>query len=252
VPEDPYARSLSDLVRGAARRTPDATAVAGDAVLTWREVDAQVDAAAAALGGLGLRAGDRVGLCLGNVLAFPVAYFGSLRADLVAVPLNPAATAQELGWAPEADATSWEVLLTETSPVLTTTLMSELAEPGSIGRPVPGVELRLVDGSGAPVEEGDPGEVVVRGANVFAGYWPDGADGPDADGWFATGDVACLDEDGDLHLVDRRRELVLVSGHVHPREVEQVLVRHPEVVFVADLPHGATGVRKGDLRGLSA
>ena len=122
--------------------------------------------------------------------------------------------------------------------------MSEVAKPGSIGRPVPGVELRLLDERGRPVEEGDPGEIVVRGANVFAGYWPDGHDGPDADGWFATGDVAYLDQDGDLHLVDRRQELVLVSGfNVYPREVEDVLVTHPEVAEAAVLgiAHPYTG-----------
>jgi long-chain acyl-CoA synthetase len=134
--------------------------------------------------------------------------------------------------------------LTETAPVLTTTLMSEVAKPGSIGRPVPGIELRLLDERGRPVEDGDPGEIVVRGANLFSGYWPDGADGPDADGWFATGDVAVLDADGDLHLVDRRRELVLVSGfNVYPREVEEVLGRLEGVVesAVLGIPHPYTG-----------
>ncbi len=134
--------------------------------------------------------------------------------------------------------------LTETAPVLTTTLMSEVAKPGSIGRPIPGVELRLVDESGGPVEECDPGEIVVRGPNVFAGYWPDGADGPDADGWFATGDVAYVDHDGDLHLVDRRRELILVSGfNVYPREVEDVLGEHPDIVEAAviGIAHPYTG-----------
>ncbi len=134
--------------------------------------------------------------------------------------------------------------LTETAPVLCTTLMSEVAKPGSIGRVVPGVELRLLDERGRPVEEGDPGEIVVRGANLFSGYWPDGADGPDADGWFATGDVAVLDDDGDLHLVDRRRELVLVSGfNVYPREVEDVIATLPgvEEVAVLGIPHPYTG-----------
>jgi long-chain acyl-CoA synthetase len=134
--------------------------------------------------------------------------------------------------------------LTETAPVLTTTLMSEVARPDSIGRPVPGVELRLVDEDGRDVEEGDPGEIVVRGPNVFLGYWPDAADGPDADGWFATGDIALLDEQGDLHLVDRRRELILVSGfNVYPREVEQVLLTHPGVheAAVLGIPHPYTG-----------
>jgi long-chain acyl-CoA synthetase len=134
--------------------------------------------------------------------------------------------------------------LTETAPVLTTTLMSEVAKPGSIGRPVPGVELRLVDERGAPVEEGDPGEIVVRGANLFSGYWPDGREGPDADGWFATGDVAVLDDEGDLHLVDRRRELILVSGfNVYPREIEDVLagLEGVEEVAVLGIPHPYTG-----------
>ena len=134
--------------------------------------------------------------------------------------------------------------LTETSPVLTSTLMSEVAKAGSIGRPVPGVALRLLDEQGREVEEGDPGEIVVRGANLFSGYWPDGADGPDPHGWWATGDVAYADADGDLHLVDRRRELILVSGfNVYPREVEDVLAGHPDVAEAAVLgvAHPYTG-----------
>ncbi len=134
--------------------------------------------------------------------------------------------------------------LTETAPVLTSTLVSPAAKPDSIGRPIPGVELRLLDEDGGEPEEGDPGELTVRGANVFSGYWPDGHDGPDAEGWFRTGDVAYADEDGDLHLVDRRTELILVSGfNVYPREVEDVLVRHPDIEEAAVLavPHPYTG-----------
>ncbi len=133
--------------------------------------------------------------------------------------------------------------LTETAPVLTTTLMSEVAKQGSIGRPVPDVELKLVDEAGGVVED-DPGEIVVRGPNVFSGYWPDGAGGPDEDGWFATGDVAYADRDGDLFLVDRRKELILVSGfNVYPREIEDVLLRHPDVeeAAVIGIPHPYTG-----------
>ena len=134
--------------------------------------------------------------------------------------------------------------LTETSPVVATTLMSEVAKPSSIGKPVPGVEIKIVDERGAEVVEEEPGEVVVRGPNVFSGYWPDGAGGPDADGWFATGDVAYADDDGDLFLVDRRKELILVSGfNVYPREVEDVLLRHPDVqeAAVIGIPHPYTG-----------
>jgi long-chain acyl-CoA synthetase len=134
--------------------------------------------------------------------------------------------------------------LTETAPVLTTTLMSEVAKPSSIGRAVPGIELKLLDEQRRPVEDGDPGEIWVRGANLFSGYWPDGADGPDSDGWFGTGDVAYIDDDGDLHLVDRRRELILVSGfNVYPREVEDVLIEHPDIeeAAVIGIAHPYTG-----------
>lgn len=134
--------------------------------------------------------------------------------------------------------------LTETAPVLTSTLVSGVAKAGSVGRPLPGVELRLLDDDGRETEEGDPGEIVVRGPNLFSGYWPDGAGGPDAEGWFATGDIAYGDADGDLHLVDRRRELVLVSGfNVYPREVEEVLLTSPDIVDAAVLgiPHPYTG-----------
>ena len=76
----------------------------------------------------------------------------------------------------------------------------------------------------------DPGEVVVRGPNLFSGYWPDGAGGPDADGWWATGDVAYADADGDLFLVDRLGDLIIVNGfNVYPHEVELVLAAHPGV-----------------------
>jgi long-chain acyl-CoA synthetase len=158
-----------------------------------------------------------------------------------AAPLPPAVLASVL------ESTGHHVFegygLTETAPVLTTTLCSEVAKPGSIGRPIPGVELRLLE-SGEEVDEGDPGEIVVRGANLFSGYWPDGAGGPDGNGWFSTGDVAYADEDGDLFLVDRIRELILVSGfNVYPREVEDVLVAHPDIAEAAVLgvAHPYTG-----------
>ena len=90
----------------------------------------------------------------------------------------------------------------------------------------------------------DPGEVVVRGANLFSGYWPNGAGGPDAEGWWHTGDVAYADADGDLFLVDRLGELILVSGfNVYPHEVELVLTAHPALAEAAvfGVPDPATG-----------
>ena len=433
--------NLADLVRDAARRSPAKPALRyRDTTLTWSELDAQVDRAAVGLRGLGLAEGDRVAIVLGNTPAFAIAYFGALRAGLVALPANTTYTRDELRHLVDdsgakvvvgrraaaddllalgrpvvlADATTapdgtttfddllaiggqvetgrggedlavliytsgtsgrpkgamlthrallanldqcarieppvmdaedvvllvlplfhiyglnaglgmvaktgatgvlverfdpvetladvrrhgvtniagappmyvaWSMLpdlgealstvrlavsgaaplpadvlrrildttghhvfegygLTETAPVLTTTLMSEAAKPDSIGRPIPGVELKLVDDRGDEPEDGDPGEIWARGANLFSGYWPDGHEGPDAQGWFQTGDVAYVDDDGDLHLVDRRKELVLVSGfNVYPREVEDVLLRHPDVAEAAaiGIPHPYTG-----------
>jgi len=449
TPAPPAPRNLADLVRTSAERSPGKAALLfrGERT-TWAELDSLVDRAAAGLLSLGVAPADRIGICLGNTPDFVAVYFGVLRAGLVAVPLNPGYTAEELGialgdsgaralavssgqagtamdlagkldrldhvvvadadtcppgavaldellagdpsagqqdraggedlavvlytsgtsgrprgamlthrallanldqtaqieppvvqpddvvllvlplfhvyglnaglgavarhgatgvlterfdpvetladlrrhgvtslvgappmyvaWSMLPDlAAAWagvrlavsgaaplpaEVLgrileatghyvfegygLTETAPVLTSTLRSQVAKPDSIGRPIPGVELRLLDETGDEVEDGDPGEIVVRGDNLFSGYWPDGSDGPDPQGWFATGDVAYADADGDLHLVDRRRELVLVSGfNVYPREVEDVVLRHPDVAEAAvlSIPHPYTG-----------
>jgi long-chain acyl-CoA synthetase len=109
--------------------------------------------------------------------------------------------------------------LTEAGPGVTVTLGGPLAGPGHVGRALPGVELRVGDGS----DETEPAEIRIRGRNLFSGYWPDGHGGPDADGWFATGDIGYLKE-GELFLVDRARELIGVSGfNVYPAEVETVI-----------------------------
>jgi long-chain acyl-CoA synthetase len=425
------------MVRAARRRRPEATAlIAGETALTWADLDSRVDAAAQRLAGMTAGPGDRVALVLGNSIDFAVTYFGVLRAGLVAVPLNPGYTADELGYAladsgaaaviadqdvrgrlPSAElpyfspppepvalpvtegdqlavlhytsgtsgrpkgamlthaalaanhdqldridppvvgpadvvllavpffhayglntglgsvahhgatgvladrfdaaatlelierhgvtvtlgvpsmyaawsrqATARSALaglrtavcgaapldaaeaarftattgktvligygLTEAAPVLTTTAVSDRTKSGSIGRPLPGVELLLrsadgtilwQDGTPSPTEDlaeldlsvedsagTDPGEIVVRGANLFSGYWPDGHDGPDPDGWWATGDIAYADGDGDLVLVDRIGELILVNGfNVYPAEIERVLDGHPGVAEAA-------------------
>jgi long-chain acyl-CoA synthetase len=113
--------------------------------------------------------------------------------------------------------------LTEAAPVVTSTLVSRTVKPGSVGAALPGVSLRIVDESGRSPESEDPGEILVSGDNLFDGYWPDRQDGP-VDGWFPTGDVGFLDADGDLFLVDRLKEIVIVSGfNVYPSEIEEVL-----------------------------
>lgn len=134
--------------------------------------------------------------------------------------------------------------LTEASPGVTTTLGETEPKPGSVGRPLPNVELRIADERGEDVEGDDPGEILIRGGNLFSGYWPDGVDGPDADGWYRTGDVGFLDADGDLFLVDRLRELIIVSGfNVFPSEVEDVLIAAPGVreAAVIGVPSEETG-----------
>lgn len=139
--------------------------------------------------------------------------------------------------------------LTETAPVIATTLGSprahaEAPKRGSVGRPLPGIELRIVEASGADANPGDPAEVWVRGDNVFTGYWPDGVDGPGDDGWYATGDIGFLDDEGDLSLVDRLRELVIVSGfNVYPFEVEEVIAEVAGVgqIAVVGVPDDETG-----------
>jgi long-chain acyl-CoA synthetase len=136
--------------------------------------------------------------------------------------------------------------LTETAPTLTSNRMGERPRAGSIGKPLPGIQLRLVDEEGHDVELGDPGEIVVRGPNVFKGYWrrEDATAAAFRDGWFCTGDVAVQDEDGYLYLVDRKRDLIIVSGfNVFPSEVESALCADPDVVEAAVIgaPHAYTG-----------
>jgi len=137
--------------------------------------------------------------------------------------------------------------LTEASPVVSTSAIEREPRPGSIGPPLPGIDVRLVDADGNDVLEGDPGEVHVRGPNVFAGYWRD----PDAtarvltgDGWLHTGDIAVAERDGWLTLVDRAKDVIIVSGfNVFPGEVEDAIADHPDVAEVAVVgePHPRTG-----------
>jgi long-chain acyl-CoA synthetase len=136
--------------------------------------------------------------------------------------------------------------LTEAAPAVAT-FFGPGHRPGSVGRPLPGVEVRLVDESGEAVLHGDPGEIWVRGPNVFTGYWRD----PRAtarvltpDGWLRTGDVGVIADDGDLFVVERSKDLVIVSGfNVFPAEVERVLASVPGVAeaVVVGRPDATTG-----------
>jgi len=136
--------------------------------------------------------------------------------------------------------------LTEAAPVVTTSVGDDWI-PGSIGKPLPGINVRLVDEEGDDVLVGDPGEVWVSGLNVFAGYLNDAEATSRAltsDGWLRTGDIGVVDEDGRLFLVDRAKDLIIVSGfNVFPAEVESVIAQHPHVreVAVVGTPHPHTG-----------
>jgi len=145
--------------------------------------------------------------------------------------------------------------LTECSPVVTTTTDVDrdtaLAKIGSIGRVLPGVEVRVVDENGEDVLRGDAGEIWVRGPNVFRGYFEDAqatARALTADGWLRTGDVAVIDDDGFFYLVDRAKDLIIVSGfNVYPAEVEDAILEHPAVAQAAvvgvEHPHTGETVR---------
>jgi len=136
--------------------------------------------------------------------------------------------------------------LTEASPTVTSSVGSDVPD-GSIGRPIPGVEIRLVDEDGEDAFLGDPGEIWVRGPNVFKGYWEDPAATADAltpDGWLRTGDIAIADDAGNLTIVDRVKDLIIVSGfNVFPAEVEETLLEHPgvEAAAVVGVDHPHTG-----------
>jgi long-chain acyl-CoA synthetase len=137
--------------------------------------------------------------------------------------------------------------LTEAAPAVSTSLGTGRNRPGSVGLPLPGVEVRLVDEAEQDVLDGDPGEIWVKGDNVFAGYWRDpdaSAEVLSADGWLRTGDVGVIGEDGDLFVVDRYKDLIIVSGfNVYPAEVERVVGSLPGIAeaVVVGRPDPASG-----------
>jgi long-chain acyl-CoA synthetase len=136
--------------------------------------------------------------------------------------------------------------LTETSPIVSFNPMDDRAKPGSIGMPVPGTDLLLVDDDAKPVPFGQPGELIVKGPQVMQGYWqrPEDTAKTLQNGWLFTGDVAVMEEDGFLRIVDRKKDLVLVSGfNVYPNEVEDALAKMDAVLeaAVVAIPDEKTG-----------
>ncbi|QJD30059.1 long-chain-fatty-acid--CoA ligase [Methylococcus geothermalis] len=125
---------------------------------------------------------------------------------------------------------------TECSPVTCVNPVGGPVKCGTVGLPVPGVEMKIVDEQGAELPVGEMGEIAVRGANVFKGYWkqPEATEESFRDGWFLTGDLGHVDEDGYFSIVDRKKDLIIVNGmNVYPRVIEDVLCRHPAIREVA-------------------
>ena len=136
--------------------------------------------------------------------------------------------------------------LSETSPVASFNHPDRERKPGTIGTPVRGVKMRVIDEKGDEVAQGEVGEIVIRGHNVMKGYWQRPEDTAKAivDGWFRTGDMGRVDEDGYFAIVDRKKDLIIRGGYnVYPREIEEVLYEHPDVAeaAVVGVPHPQLG-----------
>jgi long-chain acyl-CoA synthetase len=136
--------------------------------------------------------------------------------------------------------------LSETSPVASFNQLHAVRKPGTIGTPIRGVEMRLVDDEGRDVRAGEVGEIAIRGENVMKGYWgkPEETAKAIPDGWFRTGDLARQDEDGYFAIVDRKKEMIIRGGYnVYPREIEEALYEHPAVAEAAcvGVPHPDLG-----------
>jgi len=136
--------------------------------------------------------------------------------------------------------------LTECAPLVSANPHDMDYHSGSIGLPVPSTEVKLIDDEGEEVPAGEPGELCVKGPQVMLGYWqrPDATDEILQDGWLRTGDIAVMDEEGFMRIVDRKKDMILVSGfNVYPNEIEDVVMQHSGVLEVAavGVPSGASG-----------
>lgn len=136
--------------------------------------------------------------------------------------------------------------LTECSPLVSVNPHDINYHSGSIGIPVPSTEVMLIDDNGQQVARGEPGELCIRGPQVMAGYWqsPQASADMFIDGWLRTGDIATMDEQGFLRIVDRKKDMILVSGfNVFPNEIEDVVMRHPGIreVVAVGVPSSSSG-----------
>jgi long-chain acyl-CoA synthetase len=140
--------------------------------------------------------------------------------------------------------------LSETSPVASCNHPDRKTRPGSIGTPIEGVEMRIVDENDAEVARGEVGEIVIRGHNIMKGYWgrPDATAEAMRGGWFHSGDLGKVDGDGYFYVVDRKKDMIIRGGYnVYPREVEELLYEHPAIreAAVLAVPHPEWGEEVG-------
>ena len=140
--------------------------------------------------------------------------------------------------------------LSETTGMASFNLRDRERKPGSIGVPVGGTDMKVVDDQDNEARRGEPGEIVMRGPFVMSGYWnrDDTTEEVMRDGWFHTGDIATVDEDGYFFIVDRKKDLIIRGGYnVYPREIEEVLYAHPAVLeaAVVGVPHDSLGEEVG-------
>jgi long-chain acyl-CoA synthetase len=140
--------------------------------------------------------------------------------------------------------------LSETSPTASSGHPGELRKAGSIGTPIEHCEMRIVDEDDAEVPQGEVGEIVIRGHNIMKGYWgrPDATAEAMRGGWFHSGDMGRVDEDGYFYVVDRKKDMIIRGGYnVYPREVEELLYEHPQVreAAVLGVPHPEWGEEVG-------
>ena len=149
-----------------------------------------------------------------------------------ALPVKVMETFQAVAGAPISEGYG----LSEAAPVVSSNAAGPVVKPGTVGPAIPGVEVKIVDEAGNEVPRGEMGELICRGANIMVGYWrqPEATAEALQDGWLHTGDLATMDSDGYISIVDRKKDMINVSGfNVYPREVEEVLFRHPAVADAA-------------------
>ncbi|HEV8590875.1 MAG TPA: long-chain fatty acid--CoA ligase [Pyrinomonadaceae bacterium] len=126
--------------------------------------------------------------------------------------------------------------LSETSPLCTFNHLERESKPGTVGQPIFGVEIKCVDDDDVEVPRGERGEIVIRGINIMKGYYkrPEATAEAFRNGWFHTGDIGIMDDEGYLSIVDRKKDMILRGGYnVYPRELEEVIITHPAVSLVA-------------------